>query len=198
MTDPVNSEPSASGDPPEPDRAALVEALFREHNQQLVRFLAARLSSDAEAKEVAQEAYVRLLQLDQPRAGGFLRALLFKTATNIATDRMRRRKLDRESRSSDPLDFGIDRRSPEHQASGEEEVAIVARCLQELSPRCRQAILLKRLQDLSTAQIAATLNVSTRMIRLYITEASLLIRDRLDSAHTRRPSSGANKEVKDE
>lgn len=179
-------------------RAAIVEALFREHNQRLVRFLAARLSSDAEAKEVAQEAYVRLLQLDQPDAGGFMRALLYKTAINIATDRLRRRKLDRESRNTDPLDFGIDRRSPDHHASGVEEVEIVAQCLNELSPRCRQAILLKRLQGLSTAQIAATLNVSTRMIRLYITEASVLIRDRLDSAHAGPRSDSTSKEAKDD
>lgn len=219
MAEPINSRSSVTGISPEaqgradgenpsqadrsvegrePSRAAIVEALFREHNQRLVRFLAARLSSDAEAKEVAQEAYVRLLQLEQPDAGGFMRALLYKTAINIATDRIRRRKLDRESLSTDPLDFGIDRCSPEQHVSSREEVEIVSQCLNELSPRCRQAILLRRLQGLSTAQIAATLNVSTRMIRLYITEASLLIRDRLDSTHARHHTTGMNKEVQND
>lgn len=181
----------APAQPPGPDvfsRTELVEALFREHNQSLVRFLSARLSSYAEAKEVAQEAYVRLLQLDQPEPGGFLRALLFKTAANIATDRIRRRRFDRESMSQDPLGFGlgIEERSPESRAASAEEIEIVSRCLAELSPRCRQAVFMSRLQGKSSAEIASVLKVSTRMVRMYITEASLLIRDRLRSAHTRR------------
>ena len=168
-----------------PSRAALIEALFREHNQRLVRFLATRLSSDAEAKEVAQEAYVRLLQLDQPQAGGFLRALLYKTASNLAIDRIRRRRLEEQSRRDEPPSLDVDPHSPETLLANSEEMRIVAECLNELSPRCRQAILLSRFQGLSSTEIAASLGVSTRMIRTYITEATLLIRDRLAKAHTR-------------
>lgn len=174
--------PLAEGDSlrQELPRAAQMEALFREHNQGLVRFLAARLSSDAEAREVAQEAYVRLLQLDQPRGMGFLRALLYKCAKNIAIDRIRRRRLDRRVRDDLPFDFDIDRCSPEVQVSDAQQVAIVARCLHGLRPRCRQAILLSRLQGMSSSEIAATLGVSTRMVRAYISEALMLIGDSLD------------------
>jgi len=183
--------PVAPEDPDDPDprsRGALMEALFREHNQGLVRFLAARLSSDAEAKEVAQEAYVRLLQLDQPKAVGFLRAFLFKTATNIATDRLRRRRLARNVSATDPFDFAVDRRSPEEYVSGAEEVRIVSACLAELAPRCRQAVLLSRLHGMSTSEVAAELGVSTRMVRMYVAEALVLIRERLEAGHARRRS----------
>jgi DNA-directed RNA polymerase specialized sigma24 family protein len=44
----------------------LVERLFREHNEALVRFLLARLRSRQAALEVAQEAYVRLLVWTSP------------------------------------------------------------------------------------------------------------------------------------
>ena len=74
-------------------RAELVERLFREHNSALVRFLQARLRSPQEAHEVAQEAYVRLLSLDEPGAVSYLRAFLFKTAANLAVDRLRREDL---------------------------------------------------------------------------------------------------------
>jgi DNA-directed RNA polymerase specialized sigma24 family protein len=79
------------------DRSAHIERLFREHNQSLVRFLNARLASEHEAREVAQEAYVRLLQLDKPGAIGFLRAFLFKTASNLAVDRLRHRRIVRDA-----------------------------------------------------------------------------------------------------
>src|SRR6266566_4306305 len=77
---------------PESDesRASVVERLFREHNEALIRFLRGRVGSHNEALEVAQEAYVRLLSLDQPGAVSYLRAFLFKTAANLAVDRLRR------------------------------------------------------------------------------------------------------------
>jgi RNA polymerase sigma factor (sigma-70 family) len=173
----------------EPDltaRAALMEALFREHNQGLVRFLAARLSSDQEAREVAQEAYVRLLQLDQPQAVGFLRAFLFKTASNIATDHLRRRRLTRAAQAAEAFGFDVDHRGPDDYASGDEEVRIVAACLDELTPRCRQAVLLSRVNGMTSSEIAAQLGVTTRMVRMYIAEALVLIRARLEQAHAYR------------
>jgi RNA polymerase sigma-70 factor (ECF subfamily) len=63
--------------------AAAVSHLFREHNHALVGYLTARLRSEQEAKEVAQETYVRLLQMQDPGTPGLLRAYLFKTATNL-------------------------------------------------------------------------------------------------------------------
>jgi RNA polymerase sigma-70 factor (ECF subfamily) len=65
-----------------------VERLFREHNAALLRFISAKIGSEQEAREIAQEAYVRLLQLDHPEAVSYLRAFLFKTAANLAVDRM--------------------------------------------------------------------------------------------------------------
>src|SRR5215831_11895053 len=65
-----------------PDRLSpeTVERLFAEHNRALIRFLRTRVRSDQEARDVAQEAYVRLLQIDQPGTISFLRAYLFRTA----------------------------------------------------------------------------------------------------------------------
>ena len=50
-----------------------VERLFREHNAALLRFIAAKVGSEQEAREIAQEAYVHLLQLDHPEAISYLR-----------------------------------------------------------------------------------------------------------------------------
>lgn len=58
---------------------ALIARLFREHNQALIRFLMTRVDSEQEARDVAQEAYVRMLQLGSPGAISFLAAYLFKS-----------------------------------------------------------------------------------------------------------------------
>src|SRR5689334_14906628 len=61
-------------------RSQSFNRLFREHNRSLMSFLVARLRSVHEARDVAQEAYVRLLQLDKPGAVSLLRSYLFRTA----------------------------------------------------------------------------------------------------------------------
>lgn len=96
MTDARNNPTLAenTADPARDARAALVERLFREHNQALLRFLVSKLQSQQEAKDIAQEAYVRLLKLDTPDAVSYLRAFLFKTASNLAIDRLRTRQAE--------------------------------------------------------------------------------------------------------
>ena len=76
-----------SGEPTGSGHAQRISRLFSEHNESLIQFLATRLRSVQEAKEVAQEAYVRLLSLEDSGAVSFLRAFLFKTAANLAVDR---------------------------------------------------------------------------------------------------------------
>ena len=163
-------------------RAKLVEQLFREHNEALVRFLALRLGSHQEAKDVAQEAYVRILSLDEPGAISFLRAFLFKTAANIAVDRIRsqQRRLDsgsaqlfEELRDKPPL--------PERLLGGSQELALVQRLIGELPPKCRRAFLLHRVTGLSTEEIAAQMGLSERMIRHYILRAVAYCRGGLDT-----------------
>jgi len=99
-------------------RAAEISRLFREHNRALVNFVLTRVANEQEAKEVAQEAYVRLLQLDRSVAVSYLRWHLFKIAKHIAVDRYRqqatRTRLDRLDvfeyaalpKGEEPLDIG--------------------------------------------------------------------------------------------
>src|SRR5439155_25108996 len=79
--------------PREPDdeqaRIRAVARLFQEHYSALLRFLLPRLRSEQEARDVAQEAYVRMLELDSSSAVSFLRGYLFKIAANLATDHRR-------------------------------------------------------------------------------------------------------------
>ena len=148
-----------------------VETLFREHNEALVRFLRARLNSDADAREAAQEAYVRLLQLDQTNQPSFLRAFLFRIAANVATDMLRKRSSRGRVIVAETAADQPEPPSQEQSLAAREELEIIDRALQSLPPRCREAFLLSRREGWSTAQIAAGLNVSDRMVRLYLVRA---------------------------
>lgn len=174
---------SQSGTASEPrSRAELVARLFREHNEALVQFLTNRLRSPQEAREVAQEAYVRILALDSPGAVSFLRAFLFRTASNIAIDRLRHRQRCPHSSDVSLFDELPERRTPEVRAEGAQEIALLSKLIAELSPKCRLAFLLHKVDGLSTREIARRMNLSERQVRDYVLRGLLHCRSGLIDA----------------
>jgi RNA polymerase sigma-70 factor (ECF subfamily) len=162
-------------------RAQEVERLFRDHNDALLRFLTLRLHSRHEAREVAQEAYVRLLQLERQDVTGFLRAYLFRIAGNLAVDRLRRRAT--ESRFQEHELFpGLQEQppGPETLALQSERVEQVRGFLHELPDAVREAFLMFRTQDMDQESIARKLGLSDRMVRNHVTRALVYCRLRLD------------------
>lgn len=155
------------GDQRKRAEASRVEVLFREHNDALLRYLRGRLRSDADAHEAAQEAYVRLLQLDEPDQPSFLRGYLFKVAANVATDMIRRR-LVRSTR----LEWSEELPATQEAAlMAREHLDLIERALAKLPPRCREAFRLSRHEGLKTVEIARRLGVTDRMVRLYLIDA---------------------------
>jgi RNA polymerase sigma factor (sigma-70 family) len=159
-----------------------VDRLFREHNAALLRFIAAKVGSQQEAHEIAQEAYVHLLQLDHPAAVSFLRAFLFKTAGNLAIDRLRQRSRRAHVAAAGEVDFAVFELTPERQLAGEQAVAIFGAAVNQLPPKCRQAFLLHRIYEMEIEEIAKHMGVGACMVRRYIVRALDYVRQRLDAA----------------
>jgi RNA polymerase sigma factor (sigma-70 family) len=165
--------------------AAVVSELFREHNRVLVGYLRSRLGSLQEAKEVAQEAYVRVLQLNEPGAPGLLRAYLFKTAANLAVDRLRHRRVRQRSEEQPQLFEELNTTSgdlddPAEQLLAREQADQLLRFLQELPAKCQQVMNLHRFEGISQRDVAVRLGISERMVRRYVTYAMVFCHLRLE------------------
>ena len=176
--DPQDQLPSAASPPGEGHAQALAR-LIEEHNRALHAFLMTRVRDANEAREVAQEAYVQLLQLDQPGAISFLRAYLFKTAANIAINRAKQRRVRGTLDQMGAFEQPIDTLSPDRHVLGEEELLVFRRALFELAPRCRRAFVLFRFKEWSQDQIAKDLGVNERMVRHYLAQAGLYCKLRI-------------------
>jgi RNA polymerase sigma factor (sigma-70 family) len=158
-----------------------VAELFTDHNRALLRFLKCWLHSTHEAKEVAQEAYVRMLQLDTPNGISYLRAYLFKTAANLAADRI---KTARRREDLDQLRFFEPEEcqpSPEAAVSAEQEIAAVLKMCEQLPARCRYAFIMHRFHGHSIPEVAVLMNVSVRMVQIYVERAIVFCRDQMKS-----------------
>jgi RNA polymerase sigma factor (sigma-70 family) len=164
---------------------AAVSQLFREHNRVLVGYLTTRLRSEQEAKDVAQEAYVRLLQLQEPGTPSLLRAYLFKIATNLAIDRLRHRSVQHRAEEQPELFEDLtttrsDMDDPAKQALARERTDQLLGYLRELPTKCQQVFNLHRLEGVSQREVAVRLDFSERMVRRYVTYAMVYCRLRLD------------------
>jgi RNA polymerase sigma factor (sigma-70 family) len=161
-----------------------VSQLFLEHNRALLGYLTARLRSEQEAKEVAQEAYVRLLQLHEPNTSS-LRAYLFKTATNLAIDRLRHRRV-RQRAEERQESFGelaptcSEWDDPAKQLLAREQADRLLGYLRELPLKCQHVLKLHRFEGIPQHEVAARLGFSERMVRRYITYAMLYCHLRLE------------------
>jgi RNA polymerase sigma factor (sigma-70 family) len=168
-----------------PIQASALAKLFVENNRSLCAYLRVRVASVHEAEDIAQEAYARLLQHDQPRAISFLRAYLFKVAANIASDRARRRRLHLRIDLAHSSEEQIESATPDQQVHAAEQLSLLARALSELPEKYRRAFLLCRIQEWDTNQIAADLDVGERMVRNYVSRTARYCRLRLDGATPR-------------
>ena len=158
------------------NHSRVIAELFRAHNAALVSFLAARLHNAQDARDVAQEAYVRLLQLDSPGALSFLRGYLFKIAENLAIDRLRHQAIRVRAAYTEKLLFDEldERSSAEQNLLAQEELSRISARLMDLPDECRQAFIMHVLLDRPTKDIAADMDVTDRTVRNYITRGLLV------------------------
>jgi RNA polymerase sigma factor (sigma-70 family) len=180
-----DGSPSAPSPPRMPIHASTLAKLFLENNRSLCAYLRVRVASTHEAEDIAQEAYARLLQHDQPRAISFLRAYLFRVAANIASDRARQRRLHLRIDPGYSSEEQIEYASPEQQVHAAEQLSLLARALSELPETYRRAFLFCRIEEWSTRQISAVLGVGERMARHYVSRSARYCRLRLDGVTAR-------------
>jgi RNA polymerase sigma factor (sigma-70 family) len=152
------------------------EQLVRKHNRALVNYVDRYLHSRRDAEDVVQEAYCRVFGLGDPNVLSHLNGYLYKTARNIAIDRLRER-LRRETflREECSLQQGL--RAANHSPSPEqtllamEEIEILARAIEALTPKVKAAFVLVRQYGLSYEEAAHKLNIKPHSVRRLVDRA---------------------------
>nr|WP_189661867.1 sigma-70 family RNA polymerase sigma factor [Pseudomonas urmiensis] len=147
---------------------AVVEHYYRE----LVSFLSARLGNRQAAEDVIHDAYLRVLERNEPEQIENPRAFLYRTAMNLVIDRHRRHLV----RKAEPLEvLDLDERwhspAPSQSMQLNQRLALMQRALDELSAPCRDSFLLRKLDGMSHQQIAEHLGISRSLVEKHIVNA---------------------------
>lgn len=143
--------------------AAAVEALVARKLPRLLALATRMLGDRAEAEDVAQEAFVRIWRTAGSWRRGRARfdTWLHRVALNLCYDRLRRR---REQPVADPPEQVDPAPLPDVGLGESETSERVARALQGLAPRQREAIVLTYYQELSNIDAAAVMNISVEAL----------------------------------
>lgn len=150
---------------------SVVQTLYSTHHNWLNTWLRSRLGNAADAADLAQDTFVRLLQkterfeLKAPRA--FLRTI----ARGLVIDHWRREEIEHaylDSIAHLPQALAP---SAEDRALVLELLEEIARLLEGLRPKVRKAFLLAQCDGLAYTQIAQQMGVSLRSVERYVAQA---------------------------
>ncbi len=148
--------------------------LFAVHRGELVRYASRILGDASQAEDVVQEAYLRFRAAAETQHVDEPLAYLYRVVRNLSLDFGRR--LTRERQSGETWrqqrgEAGDEQPSAERHAAGREELELLARAVDELPERMRNALHLHRVEGCTFQQVADRLGVSVGLAHSLVTQA---------------------------
>lgn len=148
-----------------------VQTLYSNHHGWLHGWLRSKLGNAADAADLAQDTFVRLLQRRETLELSAPRAFLRTVARGLVIDHWRREELHRAYLEALA-------HLPEAQAPSAETRELllellerIARLLDGLKPKVRRAFLLAQCEGLSHKQIAEHMGISLRSVERHVADA---------------------------
>jgi len=163
-------------------KPSLVERLFAEHRGALQSFFRRRIRSKADAADMAQEVYLRMLRISNQAAIRDPVPYLYTVANNLVKEHA---VLDRRQASGIDIEQVATHEQLETlpafdgELDAAQRVARLQVVLEQLRPRWQAAVELRFTHGLSYREIALRLGVSQQMAKRYVAQALLHCRRRM-------------------
>lgn len=157
----------------EPRQQLSITEVIRRYHGSLLSFLRQRLRTSEDAADVAQEAYIRLMQYEGSCEVHSPSSLLFRIAINVANDLGRAEQARRcsDHYSIDDTDIASDQPTPEREVAAAQDLTLLYAAIENLPPKCQQVFLLSRVRQMTYPQIAAHCGISVKMVEKHISRA---------------------------
>jgi RNA polymerase sigma-70 factor (ECF subfamily) len=144
------------------------DGLVAAHRQMVLRTAYRLLGNPEDARDAAQEVFLRLFK-NQSTVDGDPKAWLYRVTVNVCNDHHRGRKYAVElgPQRADPAP------DPERLLTLQERKRLIVEGLETLAERERACVVLRDIEGLSTAEVAAILGVEEVTVRSQIHSARL-------------------------
>jgi RNA polymerase sigma-70 factor (ECF subfamily) len=163
-------------------------AVYLERREDLKRYFTLRLGSTEAAEDLVQDIYFKVLVGDAGETIGNPAAFLFRLGSNLMLDRLKqqRRAAARETGWAETQSFAIGGEAAADAPAADEalvqrqRLAKMLAALEDLTPACRRAFRLHKLDGLSHAETAQAMGVSKSTIEKHIGAALKHLLKKLD------------------
>lgn len=152
------------------DRAGWFTSEVQPHEPLLRNYLKGKFPAVRDVDDVVQESYLRIWTARAAQPIESAKAFLFKIARHLAIDLVRRERSSpvHAVRDLDALSVIGDGRTVVETLSLEEKTRLLADALATLPDRCREIVVLHKLEGLSQNEVAAQLGLSPRTVEVQV------------------------------
>jgi RNA polymerase sigma factor (sigma-70 family) len=140
------------------------------HDEALTRYLRRRWPYLEDIHDLRQETYARLYEAAQTHRPTAAKPFLFKIAQRLMAARIRRRRIVAidSMEDFDVSSMLVDDISPERDTAAHQELRQLAEAIDDLPPKCREVIWMRRIDDLSQREVAARLDLSEKTVEKHV------------------------------
>jgi len=169
-------------------RHAFVSGIASRYGQRLRRFFTLRLRNDADAPDLAQEVFLRLMRVEHHETIRSPEAYLFTVASHVLHQHTLRQ-------STIPVSIEISQAfaelqlvsddDPSARVDAQQRLEQMDRALDELPPKVSTTLLLHRFAGFSIEEIGQKLGVSRPTAKKYLARALTQCRDALEEVESK-------------
>ena len=140
------------------------------HEGQLRSYLRSAYPTVRDVDDVVQESYLRVWRRHATRPIASAKNFLFSVARNLAIDLVRRERTSPINPVTDIATLSVmdDSACPVEAACTDEEVALLLEAIDSLPRRCREIMILRKLEQVPQKEIARLLGLSVQTVQVQI------------------------------
>jgi RNA polymerase sigma factor (sigma-70 family) len=148
----------------------------------LMQYLRHNWRNKSEITDLRQEVYTRICEAARkeiPRDPA--KPFVFAIARNLLANRIRRDQIVTIEAVADldALNVAVDQPGPDRSAIARDQLRKVQAALDRLPQRCREAVVLKKIEGLSVRQVAARMGIAENTVDRHLTDGVRALADML-------------------
>jgi RNA polymerase sigma factor (sigma-70 family) len=143
----------------------------------LLRYLTRLWPNPQEVTDLRQDIYVRVYEAAAKSRPFAPKPFLFTTARHLVADRIRRKRIVSIDTVGDldALNVLIEEITPEQHTAAHQELRRLAEAIDELPPRCREVVWLRRVNELPQKDVAVRLGITQKRVEKHVMNGMKLL-----------------------
>jgi RNA polymerase sigma-70 factor (ECF subfamily) len=156
----------------------------------LMQFLQHNWRNKADIADLRQDVYVQVFDAAHTNIPDNAKAFVFQTARNLLINRLRREHIVpiEAVADVDALNAALETPGPERNTIARDELRRLQAALDRLPPRCREAVVLGRIEGLSGREIAARMGITEQAVSAHLINGVRALVNEIYGDDRRRPS----------